>query len=192
MDAGKEYRSGEKGGSKESGKSGSQKQSKNKKQSKKQSKKQNTKQNTNQSTNQPTSNGRTGSSGSGLTARTGSSGGLSRRALSESIRPSKARQNVPARATSGSGIFKLSDDLKDQLKGLTKEEKVELPAQEDTTKLKMKDDREETKRSEHVRALLAALACAGIIGAGAAWEEISFRLRLKRRTVRVKRRSAAV
>ena len=94
------------------------------------------------------------------------------------------------RAAASAGVFKLSDQLRDKLKGLSKQEEVVIPASENVEKLQMKDDRKETKKKERRATAAAAGICAGMMGIGAFWEEISFRLKLRGRKRRKRRVTA--
>ena len=122
---------------------------------------------------------------SGTTARANgsiSTEGLSRPSSSKASSAKKVSRPKAAAATPG--VFKLSDNLHDKLKGINRVTVAEPPAEEDVTQLKIKDDREDVKKAERLRVLIAALASVAIMGAGAFWEEISFRLRLKNRLVK--------
>ena len=112
-----------------------------------------------------------------------SSNGYSYNRIKRKASKKNAARNRKAKAeriTAPSGVYRLSDDLRDKLNGLSAE-KVVIPDEEKITEVKVPDRRKENKKQDRIRMAFVGLGCAGIVGLGGIWEELMFRRRLRTR-----------
>ncbi len=129
--------------------------------------------------------GKTSGQSSGRTGTTNSFGSNAslngnRRAKTQTSKKNR-RITGDTKAARSTGVFKLSDNLKNKLEELAKENEIVLPDTEEVTQLKVPDHKKETKKEERRGLLFVGLGSIGVMAFGALAEELVFRKRLNKK-----------